>query len=577
MTTPRQRFLQHLRERGEKPTPTADDVADPPVRLGWRGRVAVLAGFVLPILLLGGFLVSQLPWSQWTQNWNSATAFNVQTHAPGPTVTSTIAVNDPTLTPGNLDWDVLPAVLLANGPTAASPPETFNEGHVSTATQTTGRPTPLKHGGFRVNIDAGGSLPRPAVVGDTVFVSGGFAGFEVHAVDLHTGQPKWSKTLSDNGPSAVAAADGVCVVNTESCSVFAVDAETGSPKWSWYLGDPQVAAPAVAGGRVFTSYPAGGGNVVKLLDANSQPTGQTMAMTHVLACFDLHTGRLIWQNWIDGDVITQPVPAPDGRVFVATLGGTLMAFDMIDGTPKLARRNRVTTAPTVTGNDLVFARRVDDAGQPVREALVRAQPLDGVETLRFIERDAPQLDAAVQAASAWGSTGRHLDMANGLGQGAAGNGASLVGAGTVSTLQAYHGARPTLDDGRVIATLGDAVFAFDLASGDQLWRHDLPGDLAKAGGSLATPPILTANTPDPAQENSGAGAVVVGQLDGTLRILDARTGQTRYHWPTDMPLRVPPVVHDGKLIAAGQNGELRVMSLQREDWIDVEPVPVAGG
>lgn len=566
MTTPRQRFLDNLKQRGERPTPTAQDVANPPIRLGWRGRLLALAGFGLPILLLGGFLVSQLPWSEWSQGWQTMSSGSYgQSYHLGPTVTATTTPANPHLAPGDLDWDVLPAVLLVNGPTAASPPERFSEGVVSAASTRLGEPVKLRHGGFRMNVGATASLPRPAVVDGKVFVSSGFGDYEVHAVDLDTGQPVWSKSLSDNGPSAVAAGDGVCVVNTESCSVFAMDTETGQPKWSWYLGDPQVAAPAVAAGRVFTSYPAGGGNVVELQDAAGQPTGETMAMTHVLACFDLHTGRILWQKWIDGDVITQPVPAPDGRVFVATLGGTLMAFDMTDGTPRLARRNRVTTAPTVNGSHLVFGRRIDATGQSAREALVRADLNDGTEILRFIERSAPQLDASVQAASTWGSTGRHLDMANGLGPAAAGNGSSLVGAGTVATLQAYQGSRPAINDGRVIATMGDAVFAWEIETGDQLWQHDLPGDLRQAGGSLATPPVV-------AQD-----AVVIGELHGTLRVLDPQTGQTRYHWPTDLRFRVPPVVHDGRLIAASESGELRVMSLQSSDWNDVTPVALQGG
>ena len=514
MTTPRQRFLDNLQKRGERPTPTAEDVAEPPIRLGWRGRLIALAGFGLPILLLGGFLVTQLPWSEWSNQWQTATTGGFgQTYHQGPSVTATGTAADPNQAPGNLDWDVLPAVMLANSPAAPSPPERFNEGMVSNSAHRPGQATPLRHGGFRMDV----------------------------------------------------AGDGVFVVNTESCTVFAMDTETGRAKWSWYLGDPQVAAPAVAGGRVFTSYPAGGGNVVEIQDAAGHATGQTLAMTHVLACFDLHTGRLIWQKWIDGDVITQPVPAPDGRVVVATRGGTLMAFDMTDGTPRLARRNRVTTAPTVTASELVFGRRIDASGQSAREALVCADLESGIEALRFTDRFAPQLDASVQFASTWGSTGRQLDLAAGLSSGAAGNGASLVGAGTVATLQAYQGSRPVIYDGRVIATMGDAVLAWEIETGDPLWQHELPGDLQQVGGSLATPPVVAED------------AVVIGELHGTLRVLDPQTGQTRFYWPTDLRFRVPPVVHDGRLIAASESGELRVMSLQTEDWSDVVPMSMQGG
>ena len=39
-----------------------------------------------------------------------------------------------------------------------------------------------------------------------------------------TGKPMWAIDLGDDGPSSPACEDGVCVVSTESCTIFAIEA-----------------------------------------------------------------------------------------------------------------------------------------------------------------------------------------------------------------------------------------------------------------------------------------------------------------------------------------------------------------
>ena len=67
--------------------------------------------------------------------------------------------------------------------------------------------------------------------------------------------------------------------------------------------------------------------------------------SHALAAFELRTGRVLWQRWIDGDAISAPVAA-DGELIVATFGGTVYRFAQADGRILSARRERATSAPT---------------------------------------------------------------------------------------------------------------------------------------------------------------------------------------------------------------------------------------
>jgi hypothetical protein len=156
------------------------------------------------------------------------------------------------------------------------PPTEFRAGHViprkldKIALQT-------KPGGFEVILPSGAPVTTPTVYNGKVFSSGGFHSKEFYAVDAKSGQLVWSLDLDDDGPSSAACDAGRCAFNTESCTLFVVDANTGQQAWSLWLGDPLTSAPAIADGRVYTSYPASG-----------HPSA-----SHVLAAFDLQTGKIL--------------------------------------------------------------------------------------------------------------------------------------------------------------------------------------------------------------------------------------------------------------------------------------------
>ena len=87
----------------------------------------------------------------------------------------------------------------------------------------------------------------------------------------------------------------MCVLNTESCTIFAIEAKTGKQLWSFWLGDPLTSSPTIADGLVFAAYPAQGA------ENGTLPPG----VNHALAAFDLETGKIKWQLWLDGDVMSR--------------------------------------------------------------------------------------------------------------------------------------------------------------------------------------------------------------------------------------------------------------------------------
>src|SRR5262249_25851899 len=162
-----------------------------------------------------------------------------------------------------------------------------------------------------------------------------------------TGELVWGVTLDDDGPSAAVCADGVTVFNTESCTIFALDAKTGKQLWSYFLGDPLTSTPTIANGKVFTSYPAAGrggqAQQQNLNPANNAPQDKKAAAkpkdnqaakagppcSHVLAAFDLKTGKILWQRWIDSDVMTAPV-AVDKDLYATSFAGVVYKFSQED-------------------------------------------------------------------------------------------------------------------------------------------------------------------------------------------------------------------------------------------------------
>ncbi|MEZ4313599.1 MAG: PQQ-binding-like beta-propeller repeat protein [Polyangiaceae bacterium] len=204
--------------------------------------------------------------------------------------------------------------------------------------------------GFIATIPDAASVVTPAHHRGNVLV-GGFHGTTLHAVHAGTGKPAWSLHLSDDGPTDPTCKDGVCVINTFSCTTFGVDAETGKPLWSWYLGAPQLATPVISGEIVYTSYP----------DNNREGDAD-----HVLGAFDLRTGKPLWRRWIDSEVASTPVVA-GGEVLLATQAGTLYRFNAADGEILSARHNFIASPPVVLAGIAVYGR----GEQPAENDMLR--------------------------------------------------------------------------------------------------------------------------------------------------------------------------------------------------------------
>jgi outer membrane protein assembly factor BamB len=393
-------------------------------------------------------------------------------------------------------------------------------------------------------IDLPGQYPiaTPTFYKGKLYVSGGFGSKQFYCFDAKTGKTVWAIDLDDAGPSSCVIENGIVVFNTESCTLFACNAEDGRMLWSWWLGDPLTSSPAVSNGRVFTTYPANGQRLDQKGIGKKHPDA-----SHVMGCFDLYTGKILWQKWIDGDAISAPV-VMGSQAYITTFAGTLYSFNTKDGTIVSAIKARATSAPTIVDDQIYYTKRTDKHQGNVKEAIAsgKKNQLHRVDT--FHEKKADYLDEKIQKESKLDLKSKNLDAGNGFSSTPQASGYQKayknVGQGSVSSMQSFQGSRILNYQKKNYSSMGDELICTDSKSGKILWGNKFKGDMKKSGGFLATPPIAV-------NEH-----ILVATLSGDIELYKAINGQLEKRYQLNAPIRFQPIAQDGKIFIGTQDGQV---------------------
>lgn len=452
------------------------------------------------------------------------------------------------------------------------PQEKFRPGHVSV--RQIDNYLEEKKDGFAIRLPARSLTPSPTLYKGLLLVSGGFGSKEYYAFDAETGAVKWAINLDDDGPTSAIVEDDIAVFNTESCTIFACNVMTGEMLWSHFLGDPLMGTPSIANGIVYTAYPAqkahffnnfyqepnlpvqqmpnnnlGDQTIAQMANAqlDSADLKANLRPTHVMIALELKTGKILWQKWIDGDIMSAPVIEED-EVFATTFPGTLYKFDGKTGEILAATASRATSAPVIVGNDIYMSQRSDDGQSGVRENL-SALNRNMTVVKKAYAREAPYLDQEVQSKSVLKSTAMNYDAGNGFTAGAPANSgwqqASYnIGQSNVSSLQAFQGSRVLHYQGRNYASMGDTLLCTHPESGEVYWRQNIKDDLAKEGGFLATPPLMVDDK------------ILVASLDGDIILYHAQNGKEWKRFKTGEKIRYQPVLEDGRIYVSTVSGRI---------------------
>jgi outer membrane protein assembly factor BamB len=394
--------------------------------------------------------------------------------------------------------------------------------------------------GWKVVIPGNRPLATPAVVDGKVFLGGGFGSHEFYAFDAATGKRLWTYRTKDDGPTAAVVADDYVAFNTESCELEVLTVE-GKPVWKKWLGDPLMSMPAVVGGKVYMAYPNSKGD-----------------RKHYLACLELKTGKELWKHEIAGEVITAPV-IDEGRVFLATLEGTLYSFKP-DGTLAWQEKKNATSAPVVLNGECYFSRRDQttvkkgDKDVPQQhEALARrgGEAKDAVKEIEATRRPADYLDSEMRTRSAVEKSYQLMDANVGFagpvrGDAKIAQAMSNLGQNSVAGVWSYQGSRPQVAGERLYSAMGDTLKCVDLKSEKVLWKID-PREKKDKGELLDA--VLT----PPAVVN---GRIFLGTASGEVLCLSADTGKKVWSANVGEPIVFQPAVAKGRVYVATSAGSL---------------------
>lgn len=398
--------------------------------------------------------------------------------------------------------------------------------------------------GWVVDLGTKRPVPTPAYHKGKLYVSGGFATHSVMCFSSITGTAEWHYRTRDIGPSAPVVNDEALVVNTESCEVEVLS-PAGRPVWKRWLGDPLMAMPTLDGNTVFACYPA------------------NEKQRHILAAFDAKNGNTLWQMPVEGDVISAPV-VHDGFVYVSTLNGKTQRFRRGDGEVFWAENCGATSAPRVAGDRSYFTIRKKasgDSGEEILEGLAwRGLAGDGaVAEIAGSFRPAPYLDEFKRMDSPLQDLYRMLDSRAGFAtappMAKIAQAQANLAQSTVMGIFSYQGAIGSLDDGRLFATLGDEVAAYELPGGRKLWKRTLPAvPRALESERRGTPPV------------SVNGKVFLGTVAGTFHCLRATDGKELWRVDVGAPMRAQPVIAAGHAYIPTEDG--RVFAIRTGDPAD---------
>lgn len=181
-----------------------------------------------------------------------------------------------------------------------------------------------------------------AVNGDSLIVASGF-GF-VARLDTSDGSEVWKKNLGVPMTGAPTIKDGIIFVSSNNNEVFALDLQSGEPKWSdqaisetaRVLGSPSPAAV-----EEFVIAPFSSGEIIAYLASNGR-----RLWTDAIS----QTGRFTPISEIN-DIGSRPVLA-GGLVFASSQSGVTVAIDGRSGNRVWSRPIGSTQAPTLSGNVL---------------------------------------------------------------------------------------------------------------------------------------------------------------------------------------------------------------------------------
>ncbi len=355
-----------------------------------------------------------------------------------------------------------------------------------------------KNNGFEIDFDSSGVTNSPAIYKNKLFMSDEYYSPDFYGFDSKTGKNLWGVELAENGASSAVCDSDVVLVNTESCTLYAIDINSGNLLWSKWLGPYIYSTPSVANGKVFAVYP----NDLVVYTPDNKSGNK-----FVLISFDLKTGKILWQNWIDTEVLACPVIA-SGKVYLTTMSGRLYQFDEKSGDMlNLADAAYALTPPTVAeGKIFVIVKKKPDSMEKV-------MAIYDDKKLKLIKQ-VPEISGKILYEKISGES--------------------------ASVTMKFNDSRPVYYSGKNYNIIGNRLICSSPADGSIIWSDMLNGEYDET----TVMPVIA------------GGKLIVAAPNGEIQIYNPSDGKLIKSFPTDADFCTEPVVSDGWIYVGNNNGKL---------------------
>ncbi|MFP4137655.1 MAG: outer membrane protein assembly factor BamB [Halomonas sp.] len=203
---------------------------------------------------------------------------------------------------------------------------------------------------WEVELEAPVSSALTAVAGDIYL---GTRDGEVLAVDQGDGEVRWRARVPSEVLAAPQPNQQLLVVQSIDGTITALDRTSGEERWSYQANLPSLTlrgtgTPTTIDPVTFAGF--ANGRLVTLDNRNGQPLWERrIAMAE---------GRSDIERLVD--IAAQPVLTPDGRLFVTSYNGRLVALQATRGEPLWTKELSSFSTPVVVGNRLYV---VEESGR----------------------------------------------------------------------------------------------------------------------------------------------------------------------------------------------------------------------
>ncbi len=356
--------------------------------------------------------------------------------------------------------------------------------------------------GFNINMPKEVKTPTPAIGEDMLFIDGGYYSNEFYSFDKKNGKFNWGISLGESGSSSAVYEDGVVLLITESCTLYALEAGTGRLLWSKWLGPNIYSSPTVANGRVYAVYPNELGPM--LYSAKGKQNN------NVVACFDLKSGDIVWQNWMDAEVLASAVLSGNS-VYLTSVAGTLYQFSKDKGVLMNTQNVAAVTPPTVVKDKLFVSIR------DTKDATKEQVAIFNANDLKLIKK-VDQLSSAAQYPNL-----AELDA---------------------DFRMNYNGSRILHYRGKNYNVMADKLYCSDPESGNVLWTKVLPGVAMSDDKPTEGMPIVV------------NGKLIVPTKSGKLQVYNPLNGNLEKEFDIGATPNNQAIVHDGWIYSGTVEGKL---------------------